>query len=293
MGGWTFCNHLFILSLLHHFQHMITITSTHNEKIKDVQKLFRSRGRKENKLFIIEGYREISRALKKGYHFKSLFFCPDLEGFKYQGFVDSSPSDELFAVSTQVFSRIAYRENQDGLLALAYMKNHTLEELKVIKNGLYLVIETVEKPGNLGAILRTADGAGIDAVFICDNQTDIYNPNVVRSSLGCLFSTTVIAAGSRETIEFLKKNNIAIYSAALQNSKDYYECDFRKGSAFVMGSEAKGLSHQWRSESDHLIKIPMHGIADSLNVSVSAAILIYEALRQRSKPKTKKIVNKS
>jgi TrmH family RNA methyltransferase len=261
---------------------MEIITNTQNQKIKELLKLQKAHVRRERKCFIIEGSREISRALESGYEFEDLYFCPSLENFKFHSMVDSFPSGRKYPVTAHVFSRIAYRDNQQGLVAIARMKDHSISTLKQVKNPLYVAVEKLEKPGNLGALLRTADAAGVDAVFVCDNQTDIYNPNVVRSSLGCLFSNKVIISDSAETIDYFKKNNVRILAAALQESEIYTSIDFRQSSAIVLGAEAEGLTETWRKSADHIIRIPMFGISDSLNVSVSAAILIFEAVRQRN-----------
>ena len=261
---------------------MTSITSTQNQGIKDLLKLEKSKVRKETGLFIVEGYREIKKAAASGYHLKSLYVCPRIQNAELQDFTASLQPDEKIEVSEHVFSRIAYRDNRDGLLATVVMQHHRLEDLEPAGNPLYLVVETVEKPGNLGAILRTADGAGVDAVIVCDNRTDLFNPNVVRASLGCLFTTKVVQTTSDKAMAFFKKQGILLYSAALQNSTDYYKVDFTKSCAIVVGSEADGLSMAWRHEADRVIRIPMHGAADSLNVSVSAAILVFEAVRQRN-----------
>jgi TrmH family RNA methyltransferase len=260
---------------------MTVISSTSNPRIKDLLKLSKSKERKESGLFVIEGYREISRAIKAGIEIESIYFCPDHNNVEHIELLKMFTSEILTEVSPAVFSRIAYRDNSDGLIAVAKQFKTSLEDLKPSDTALFLVLETVEKPGNLGAVMRTADAAGISAVIICDNQTDIFNPNTVRASLGCIFTVPVIGSSTDEAIEWFKKNNIRIYAAALQNSKEYTETDFRKPSAIVLGSEADGLSSSWRHASDEIIRIPMNGIADSLNVSVSAAILIFEALRQR------------
>lgn len=260
---------------------MDLITSTQNPRIKNLLQLEKARNRKKTKTFTIEGFREIERALKSGYQFESLFYCPEIDNYKYPEFVEQFPVTTKIAVSHHVFSRIAYRTKHEGLLATAKMKEHRLEDFSPPENGLYFVIESVEKPGNLGALLRTADAAGLDAVFICDNQTDIYNPNVVRSSLGCLFSNKLILSSSELLIKFFKRHEISIFAAALQKSEAFYEADFTKSSAIVLGSEALGLSSEWRDNAKKTIHIPMRGLADSLNVSASAAILIFEALRQR------------
>lgn len=260
------------------------ISSTSNPIIKDILKLSKNKERQQSGNFLIEGVREIERARKGGYSFETILFNKKLHGAEQSKFLrdfENDASVDLIEVSENVFSRIAYRDNQDGILAIARQKHHELKDLLPVGNGLYLVAETVEKPGNLGAMLRTADAANVAAMIVCNNQSDIYNPNVVRSSLGCLFTVPVVLCSSDEAIAFLKANNVSIYAAALQNSREYYNTDLTGPSAIVVGSEANGLSTQWRDAADAIIRIPMLGIADSLNVSVSAAVLIFEALRQR------------
>jgi len=260
---------------------MDIITSTQNSRIKEILKLEKHKIRQEKEIFLIEGFREISRAYDSGYEFEDILYCPEIKSFHFNELVNKFPAKQKIQVSSNVFSRIAYRDNHDGILATAKMKDHNLHGLIPSKNSLYLVLERVEKPGNLGALLRTADAAGVDAVFVCDSQTDIYNPNVVRSSIGCLFTNQVIQSTSEEAVHFFKSNNIKIYSAALQNSKLYYDVDFRHSTAIILGSEAYGLTKIWRENSDQIIMVPMSGIADSLNVSVTAAVLVFEAVRQR------------
>ena len=185
-------------------------------------------------------------------------------------------------VSLEVFEKIAYREGSDGLLAVAIPKYADLQAFKPKKkNPLIIVLETVEKPGNLGAVMRTADAAGVDAVIIADQRTDLYNPNAIRASVGCIFSVPLFACSSEECIKWLKANNITIYCTYLKASIDYLEADFKKASAIVMGTEATGISQQWVDAADQNIIIPMNGIADSLNVSVTTAIVTFEAIRQR------------
>jgi len=260
------------------------ISSLQNPQIKNLLQLAaKPRYRKQQNLFIIEGEREISRAKESGFHFESCFYCPGILTPESREILNSLPEKvKLIEVSSSVFAKIAYRENVDGIVVTAHMKNKKLADLSLRENSLILVLESVEKPGNLGAILRTADAAGLDAVIICDLQTDLFNPNVVRSSVGCLFSNQVVTCESEDAIQFLRGKGIKIFAAALQNSVFYHLEDYSGGTAFVMGSEAGGLTGAWRSAADRIIKIPMAGIADSLNVSVSAAILVFEALRQRS-----------
>jgi TrmH family RNA methyltransferase len=260
---------------------MDPISSTQNPKIKELLKLEKAGFRKKTGLFIIEGFREIDRAVRSGYIIDKLFYNQELVSEKYASFVEQAESSIKIPVSKNVFSRIAYRDNHDGLLAVSQMKDHPLTALNPKSNSLYLVIEQVEKPGNLGAILRTADAASVDAVIICDSQTDIYNPNTVRASLGTLFSNELVLCSSEEAIDFLKDNNFKIFAAALQNSSEYFQEDFTESTAIVLGSEANGLTNKWRENADRIIRIPMKGMADSLNVSVTAAILCFEAVRQK------------
>jgi len=258
------------------------ISSLNNPRIKEAIKLEKASERKNRKLFVAEGYREISKAFNAGFDFETIFYCPDLISEIHAQFLKRAVKAERISVSHKVYEKMAYRENTDGLIGIGKWKEPSLEDIPAKSDGLYLVIETVEKPGNLGAILRTADAAGVDAVIVCDSQTDLYNPNVIRSSLGCLFTNRVINTSTEECISFLKERRIHILAAALQNSRLYYDTDMRKSTAIVLGSEDKGLSESWRKAAGQIIRIPMLGEADSLNVSVSAAILTFEAIRQRN-----------
>lgn len=256
------------------------ITSTQNPKIKSLLALEKPRERRKQQLFMIEGKKEIGLALEAGYKIGNIFFCDEIIGEQE---VSKLFNDDklLIPVSKDVFDKLAVRENSGGMIAVAEQKLHTLDQLTLSKNPLVLVLESVEKPGNLGAILRTADASGVDAVIICDPQTDFYNPNVIRSSIGCIFTKQVAAATSKETIEWLKKNKIAIYCTYLKASKPYHLTDYTKPSAIVMGTEATGLSEVWVKNSDANIIIPMQGKIDSMNVSTAAAVVVFEAKRQR------------
>lgn len=257
------------------------ITSTQNPKIKNLLALEKARERRKQQLFIIEGKKEIKFALEAGYNIGNLFFCDDI--VELDELQDLGLDDKLLIpVSKEVFDKIAVRENSGGVIAVAEMKVHELEQIKLSSTPLILVLEAVEKPGNLGAILRTADAAGVDAVIICDPQTDFYNPNVIRSSLGCVFTKQIAAATSEKTIDWLKKNKISIYCTYLKASKPYDQTDFTKPCAIVMGTEATGLSAGWVKSSDANIIIPMQGKIDSMNVSTSCAVVVFEARRQRS-----------
>lgn len=261
---------------------MEIISSLQNPKIKNIAKLSKSKERKEQGLFIIEGARELSLALSADYEINSIYVCPSLfSKSDYPDVLNKISENKIFEVTEAVFEKIAYREGSDGLLILAQPKNHTLADLKIPENPFIIVLEAVEKPGNLGAILRTADAALVDAVIICDTATDIYNPNAIRSSVGCIFTVQTAVCTSEEALNFLKKNEIASFAAELQASKWYQETDFTHPSAIIMGTEADGLTEFWLSNADARIKIPMRGKIDSLNVSVSTAILTFEAMRQR------------
>lgn len=262
------------------------INSLSNPRIKNILKLqANSRDRRSQNLFVIEGFREISRALGSGIEVKELYVCTDLDRQgRSEELIKKENRIQVFEVSKIAFARIAYREGSDGLIALAVPRNMGLDELKLSANPLVLVLESVEKPGNLGAIMRTADAAAIDAVIVCDPLTDIYNPNAIRSAVGCIFTCQVATCTSVEAIAWLRKNKIKIFAAALTNkAMSYHHVDFSSPSAIVMGTEATGLSHEWLDNSDMQIIIPMNGVADSLNVSTSAAVLVFEAVRQREK----------
>lgn len=264
-------------------QRMEKITSLQNPKIKNISKLIsKAKERKEQKLFPIEGAREIMLALEGGYVLDSVFICPELfVKTDYPVVLEGIDQRILFEVTAEIFCKLAYRENSDGLLALAQLKIHKLEDLYLSENPFLILMEAVEKPGNLGAVLRTADAAGVDAVIVCDPHTDIYNPNVIRSSVGCLFTVQTAICSNQEAIDFLRQKKICSYAAELQASEFYQNIDFCPPSAIIMGTEADGLSDFWLRQADFRIKIPMKGKIDSLNVSVSTAILTFEAMRQR------------
>lgn len=257
------------------------IISPTNPRIKNVLKLKeKASERKQQDLIVVEGLREILMAKENGFGIKTLFVCDDIANRKSKELI--SQAHHLVRVSKEVFDKIAYRENSDGLLALINPKHTRLVDLKLSAIPLVVVLEGVEKPGNLGAILRTADASGADAVIICDAKTDIYNPNVIRSSIGCVFSKQVVVASTDDVIKYLKEKKIKSYAAALAAKNNYIKSDFSIPSAIIFGTEAKGLSEKWLVSADEQLKIPMLGKTDSLNVSASCAILLYEAVRQRT-----------
>jgi len=259
------------------------ISSLQNPLIKQVLLLQeKSRERKKTGLFIIEGQREIQLAIKGGYTIKTLLFCPEITSEETITKLNLSTT-ELIETSLEVYKKIAYRTSTEGIVAIAESKELHIGNLKLdIKNTLVLVAEAPEKPGNIGAILRTADAANVDAVIIANPKTDMFNPNIIRSSVGCVFTNTIATGSTSEIIAFLKENNIVIYSAILQESVPYHTCDFKQNTAIVVGTESTGLSQEWREESTKNIHIPMQGEIDSMNVSVAAGILIFEAKRQRN-----------
>ncbi len=261
---------------------MERIISLQNTKIKNIVKLSKSKERKEQSLFLIEGAREFSLAQMGDYEIDSVYMCPDLfSKTDYPDVLNSVAEHKLFEVSEAVFDKIAYREGSDGLIALAKPKKHTLDDLKLSDNPFIIILESVEKPGNLGAILRTGDAAQVDAVIICDPATDLYNPNAIRSSVGCLFTVQTAVCSSEEALSYLHMKKIKSFAAELQASQWYQDTDFTEPSAIVMGTEADGLTDFWLSNADIRVKIPMRGKIDSLNVSVSTAVLTFEAMRQR------------
>lgn len=258
------------------------ISSLQNPSVKNIVKLSKNRERREQNIFLLEGARELSLAQGSGYEVESVYLFPDLfEKSKYPDVLVQIPQSQVFEITQQVFEKIAYRENSDGIIALMKPKLHRLSDLRLSDNPFVILLESVEKPGNLGAVLRTADAAAVDAVVICDPLTDLYNPNVIRSSVGGVFTVQTAVCTSDEALQWLKANGITNFAAELQAARFYQSVDFRPPSAIVMGTEADGLSSFWLQNSDNRIKIPMSGAVDSLNVSVSTAIITFEAMRQR------------
>lgn len=256
------------------------ITSLQNPKIKNLLSLDKARTRKEQGIFFFEGLKELQLAIAGGYTLRSVFFC---EAITPTSELLKLIHDErlLIPVDLHVFEKIAYRESTGGVIAVAESKQHDLPSIHLPENPLLLIIESVEKPGNLGAMLRTADAAGVDAVIICDPLTDFYNPNVIRSSVGCVFTNQLASASSQSVINWLHEHHIAAYCTYLKASKPYQDVDYTKPCAIIMGTEATGLSELWIKQSSQNIIIPMQGKIDSMNVSTAAAVVIFEARRQR------------
>lgn len=262
---------------------METITSAQNPKIRFLLELQnKSKARRESGLFVVEGRREIEHCLECGYEADSVFFCPEILSQLPPGLKGA----RIFELSPAIYGKVAYREGTEGIIAEMKTKACSLEDLTSKLEGkwnpLIMVLESVEKPGNLGAVLRSADAGGVDAVLICDPLTDLYNPNLIRASIGAIFTVPTVACSSEEAIDWLRWQGCSILTAQLQDSSLYYDTDMKGPTAIVMGTESTGLSNLWRKAATAHIRIPMLGRLDSLNVSVSAAVLIYEAVRQRN-----------
>jgi TrmH family RNA methyltransferase len=296
------------------------ITSPSNPKVKQLLALQqKSSERRERGLFVVEGRRELQHCLDAGFEVDTIFYCPDMLSTppggqlpletsgcagphhcaslvvppltmprvaRFPGAVATTASPEsrmkYFEVSKEVYAKISYREGTEGIIAEVRAPERNLEGLVLPERPLVMVLESVEKPGNLGAVLRSADAAGADAVLVCDPLTDLWNPNLIRASIGAVFTVPCVACSSEEAIAWLKARGIRILTAQLQDSSLYYDCDMTAGTALVMGTESTGLTDRWRQAADAHIRIPMLGSLDSLNVSVSAAILLFEAVRQRN-----------
>jgi TrmH family RNA methyltransferase len=262
---------------------MKEIHSIQNPTIKNILKLQdKSRERKKLGLFIIEGKREISLAVKGSYSIKTILYFEHviaLEEFHYL----VNDQTEIIAVNKEVYQKIAYRDTTEGLVAIVETKKFSLNNLSFDTTApLILIAESPEKPGNIGALLRTADAANVDAVLIANPKTNLYNPNIIRSSVGCLFTNQIGTGTSEEIITFLQEKNINIYATTLQNSNEYHKEDYTKASAIVVGTESTGLTETFRDAATQNINIPMQGEIDSMNVSVAAAIVLFEAKRQRN-----------
>jgi TrmH family RNA methyltransferase len=259
---------------------MKQISSVQNPFIKSLVLLQeKAKARKQTGTFLMEGQREISIAIKGGYQIETVLFLPEICTEKQAS--QLAPTAELIEINKEVFQKLAYRDTTEGILAVAKTKSTLLSDLQLSQNPLILVAEAPEKPGNIGALLRTADAAHLDAVIIANPKSDLYNPNIVRSSVGCLFTNQIATGTTAEIIAFLKEKNIAIYCATLQNSNGYHLENYTTPTALVVGTEATGLTQEWRDAATQNIIIPMQGEIDSMNVSVAAAILIFEAKRQR------------
>jgi TrmH family RNA methyltransferase len=262
------------------------ITSPHNLLIKEIASLLaKPKQRAAKGLVVVEGQKECSVAANAGLCFQKILYCPEIVGAEEVSLIFGKKTNnaQLFEISQEVFAKIAYRESTGGIVAIAGKPEMQLSDLKIDEQSVFIVLESVEKPGNLGAICRIADAAQTSGVIICDPHTDIYNPNAIRASLGCVFSAKVVNANFEETVLWLKKNEIASFAAELTAADFYHKTDLRGKIALIFGTEATGLTQKWINSANSRIKIPMRGIIDSLNVNTSVAVMVFEAMRQREK----------
>ena len=257
---------------------ILQISSTQNPRIKRLMALQqRSQQRRNEQRIVVEGARELQHCIEAGFNIDSIFYCPalfDIESLQVS-------NCEKIEVTPQVYDKIAYRGSTEGVIAIVEPRYLTLSDIELGDAPLIVVLEGVEKPGNIGAVLRSADAAKATAVVVCDPLTDLYNPTLIRSSIGAIFTVPCVVCSSEECIKFLKENNIKILTAQLQDSELYYHTPMREATAIIMGTESTGLTQMWREAATAHIRIPMRGALDSLNVSVSASILLFEAVRQR------------
>ncbi|HNQ67289.1 MAG TPA: RNA methyltransferase [Bacteroidales bacterium] len=262
----------------------IKISSNKNDLIKDISTIqSKSKERRLRNITMIEGVKEVSIAAKAGVYFDKVLFCPEiiLESEVKSIIGIRNAQVQLYELTQEVFSKISYRETTGGIICIAKTKEKILDDLEIGDNSLFIVLESVEKPGNLGAICRIADAAKVSGIIICDPLTDIYNPNTVRASLGCVFSVDIVTSATDNVIKWLRDKNVNIFAAELKASEYYHKINLYGKTALVFGTEATGLTKKWVDNADFRIKIPMSGEIDSLNVSVSVAIMVFEAMRQR------------
>ncbi len=264
------------------------ITSLQNPKIKNAIKLNDRRTRDEMGLFLIEGYRELKRASDAGIHIQTLYICPEFFlGINEKDLIAAvrESGAEIISCHPKVFEKLSYRDRPDGLVAVALQMKRGLRDLisqvATKKDPFLIIAEAIEKPGNLGTILRSADAAGADGVIVCDRCTDIYNPNVVRASVGTLFTIPVIEASSAEVILWLRSRKVKIVAATPSAKEEFTQSDLTGGVAIAVGTEQLGLSEHWMQSADIKVRIPMYGVADSLNVATATTLLLYEVTRQR------------
>ena len=264
------------------------IQSRQNEQVKNLVKLRERKHRLRQERFLVEGLRELGHALDAGFSVEAIYFCPEcFPSEAHSAFVDDvrrKGTVPLVRMSTDAFTKAAYREGPDGLIAIAHQQSHALAQLNLPDNPLLLVLEGIEKPGNLGAILRSADGAGADAVILVDCVLDLYNPNAIRSSQGLVFALPIAHTDQAYLLRFLKEKQIRSVATTPDTTSLHWDIDYRGGTALFLGSESDGLSAFWLDAADARVRVPMAGRADSLNVAAAAAVCLYEAQRQRRAP---------
>jgi TrmH family RNA methyltransferase len=261
------------------------ITSLTNPRIKHLVRLRNRRARDESGTFLVEGFRELTRAVDGGIGITEIYFCPELFlGENELPLIERAVAGgaEAIELGSGAFRKASYRDRPEGLLGLAVQFPTGLDGLKLSEVPLILVVEAIEKPGNLGTMLRTADAAGVDAVIVCDPTTDPFNPNVVRASLGCLFIVPLAIAPTPDTLSLLHERGIETFATTPAGPSHHWDADLTGPSAFIIGSEQYGLSEEWMEGADHRLRIPMGGEIDSLNAAMAAGIVLFEAVRQRN-----------
>ena len=262
------------------------IQSRQNDQVKNLVKLRERKHRERQERFLVEGLRELGHALGAGFEIEIIYFCPELfPSEAHSTFIDQirrEGSLQLVRMSEDAFSKAAYREGPDGLIGIGKQQGHSLYELDLPEAPLLLVLEGIEKPGNLGAILRSADGAGADAVILVDCVLDLYNPNAIRSSQGLVFALPIVSVERERLAQWLDERGIQTAATTPDTESLHWDVDYTKPTALFFGSESDGLSDYWLNKADARIRIPMAGRADSLNVAAAAAVCLYEAKRQRS-----------
>lgn len=257
---------------------MADISSLQNPKVKLAVALKERRERDKSDLFLVEGYREVLRAHQAGRRFETLFYSPELFlGVNEPALVAAIP--HAVSCTEAVFRKLSYRDRPDGLLGIAFQKHLRLSDIQ--QPHFLVVAEAIEKPGNLGTILRSSDAVGVDGVIVVDRCTDIHNPNVVRASVGTLFTIPVVEAASEEVLKWLTAKQVAIVATTPAAQKEFTDVDLSGPIAIVVGTEQLGLSDPWLKAADIQVRIPMLGVADSLNVATATTLMLYEALRQR------------
>ncbi|WPJ96391.1 RNA methyltransferase [Coraliomargarita algicola] len=262
------------------------IQSRQNEQVKNLVKLRERKHRDRQSRFLVEGLREIGHALEAGFEITHLYYCTDFfpseahaRFIREQRELGAFP---LIGMSPDAFTKASHREGPDGLTAIAIQQNNVLSDFKVSEQPLLLVLEGIEKPGNLGAILRSADGAGVDAVVLVDCVLDLYNPNAIRSSQGLLFALPIVSTDRASLSQWLDEHQILCCATTPDTQELHWDINYRQSIAIFMGSESDGLQPYWLEQAAHKIRIPMAGQADSLNVAAAAAVCLYEARRQRA-----------
>ncbi len=260
------------------------ITSVKNEGIKDAIALRDRKGRDAQGLTLIDGISELKLALEAGITIERVFLCPKRMDAQTLNALDKkfvAKALKVLEVSEPVFEKLSFGDRLDGVVAVAQTPKRHLKNLKLTNRSLLVIVESVEKPGNLGAILRTCDAAGVDGLIVCDARTDVYNPNVIRASLGAIFTVPVAVCSNQEALDFLRTNKVKVIATLPDAVQSYWKADYKNSSAILLGSEQNGLSEFWQKNADEKIQIPMTGQVNSLNVSISAALAVYEVLRQR------------